>query len=236
MLWKESYILLLHDNRESHLDDDGEPVDIIKRGLKVANNMFNIHVFCRQRAVQDQMKISSNNRDNWTVNGRVEVPSNIKYYGTNIKTTTCMNNDNNFIIDYTNTGVANSSVNAANDKQLKVQNDKVEKTVPSERMDTNDADDKATVIAAIAIDTKLWNDKEEETVYCVTDSYDFYNINSYNYYLQWTFCKYDTHQFDLTFVSIESSTTLDPNPVLNPCSKSELRNKAYLFSKLWSKQ
>ena len=28
------------------------------------------------------------------------------------------------------------------------------------------------------------NDKEEETVYCVTASYDSYNINANNYYLQ----------------------------------------------------
>ena len=127
-----------------------------------------------------------------------------------------MNNDDNIIIDYTNNGVANSSVNAANDKQPKVQNDTVEKTIPSKRTGTNNTDDKATVIATIANYTKLRNDKEEETVYCVTDSYDFYNINSYNYYLQWTFCKYDTHQFDLTFISSESSMTLDPSHVLIP--------------------
>ena len=120
-----------------------------------------------------------------------------------------MNNDDNFTIDYTNTDIINSSVNVANDKQLKVQNDKLEKTVPSERTDTNNTDDKAIVIAAIATYTKSRNDKEEETVYHVIDSYDFYNINSYNYYLQLTFCKYDTHQFDLTFISSESSTTLD---------------------------
>ena len=31
-LWKESKILLLQKNGEPHLDDDGEPVNIIKRG------------------------------------------------------------------------------------------------------------------------------------------------------------------------------------------------------------
>ena len=50
-LWKESDILLLHNNGESHLDDDGELVDIIKRGSNVANNMFNICVFSQQRPV-----------------------------------------------------------------------------------------------------------------------------------------------------------------------------------------
>ena len=72
-------------------------------------------------------------------------------------------------------------------KARKTKNDKAEKTIPSKRMGTNNADDKATVIAAIATYTELWDDKEEETVYCVTDSYDFYNINSNNNYLQWNF-------------------------------------------------
>ena len=38
------------------------------------------------------------------------------------------------------------------------------------------------MIAAIAKHIKARNDKEEETVYCVIDSYDFYNINSDNDY------------------------------------------------------
>ena len=98
------------------------------------------------------------------MNYRVEVPSNIKCYGINVANTMCMNNDNIFIMDYTNTDIADGSVIAANDKQLEVQNDKVEKPVPNKRMDINNADDNATVIVAIAKHNKSWIDKEEETV------------------------------------------------------------------------
>ena len=124
-----------------------------------------------------------------------------------------VNNGDNIIIGNTNKGIANSSMYAANDKQPEVQNDKVEKTIPSKETGTNNTDDRATVIAAIAKYIKLRNDKEEETVYRVTDSYDFYNINSY---LQWIFCKDDNHQFDLTFINSESSTILNPSPVIIP--------------------
>ena len=130
-------------------------------------------------------------------------------HGTNIETTLRTNNDDICIINYTNTSV----VIAANDRQREVQNDKVQNTVPSERTNTNNADDKATVIAATATYTDSRNDKEEETVYRVTDSYDFYNINSY---LQWTFFKNDTHQFDLTFISSKPSATLNPSLVIIP--------------------
>ena len=115
-----------------------------------------------------------------------------------------VNNGDNIIIDNTNNGIA-GSMYAAKNKQPKVQNDKVEKTISSKETGTNNTDDRVTVIAAITKYIKLQNDKEEETVYRVTDSYDFHNITNY---LQWIFYNNDNHQFDLTFINSKSSTII----------------------------
>ena len=94
-------------------------------------------------------------------------------------------NDNNFSIVCTNDDIANGRVIAADNKQLKAQNNQVETTVPSKvQTDTNNAVDNAKMIATIAKHIDAQNDKEEETIYHVIDSYDSYNINSTNDYLQ----------------------------------------------------
>lgn len=107
-----------------------------------------------------------NNGGEWLLNDRVTTQANINWYGTNVEPTMCMNNDNIFNIDYTNAGIADGSVIAANNKQLEVQNYKVEKMVLSKRVNTNNADDNAAVVVAIAKCIKLCNDREEETVLC----------------------------------------------------------------------
>ena len=91
------------------------------------------------------------------MNDKVELPFNIMCYGINIKTTLCTNNDDIFIIDYTNTNV----VITANDKQRELQKNKVENTVPNKRTNTNNADNKATMIAAIVTFINLQNDKRK---------------------------------------------------------------------------
>ena len=92
-------------------------------------------------------------------------------------------NNDSFSIDCTNTDVANGSVIAANNKQLEAQNDTEEENTPNrvwitEGLSNSNANGNARVIATIVKHIEAWNNKEEETVYRVTDSYDSYNINS----------------------------------------------------------
>lgn len=65
-----------------------------------------------------------NNGGEWPENDRIAISANINWYGANVKPNMYINNNNNFIIDYTNADIANGSVIADNDKQLEVQNDR----------------------------------------------------------------------------------------------------------------
>ena len=86
----------------------------------LADNISNIDVFIQQRTVQDQVKMRFNNGGEWPVNDKVAISANINWYSTNVEPILYTNNDNNFIIDYTNTDIANGSMIAANKKQLKM--------------------------------------------------------------------------------------------------------------------